>query len=111
MAGQTSSTKFQPGQSGNPKGPPKRDWTVAGLIEQAMEEESETGVPHKKIVYDKLVSLAVSGDMLAIKEVKNRLEGMPEKKNVHAGDEENPIKIDVNIMLDKVYGTDKSKGT
>ena len=72
-------TSFKPGEVNNPKGRPKREWTVQGLIEQAMEQESETGVPHKKIVYEKLVSLAVSGDMVAIKEVNNRLDGMPKQ--------------------------------
>lgn len=70
---------FKPGQSGNPKGRPKRDWTVSGLIEQAMEEENETGVPYKKIVYKNLVKLAIEGDMVAIKEVNQRLDGMPKQ--------------------------------
>jgi hypothetical protein len=79
MAGQTSNTKFKPGQSGNPKGKPKRAWTVAGLIEEAMEAEAETGVPYKKAVYTKLVSMARAGDIMAIKEVNQRLDGMPKQ--------------------------------
>ena len=80
-----SSTTMKPGETLNPNGRPKRDWTVAGLIEQAMEEEDETGVPYKKAVYNKLVSLAKNGDVAAIKEVNNRLDGMPKQTLEHEG--------------------------
>lgn len=71
---------FKPGQSGNPNGRPKRDWTVQSLIEEAMEESDETGVPAKKIIYQKLVSLAKRGDIQAVKEINQRLDGMPQQK-------------------------------
>lgn len=67
-------------QNINRKGQPKREWTVQGLIEQAMEEEDETGVPYKKTVYFKLVKLAAGGDVVAIKELNNRLDGMPQQR-------------------------------
>ncbi len=74
-------TQFKPGQCGNPNGRPKRDWTVQSLIEEAMEEQDETGVPAKKIIYKKLVALAKKGDIQAIKEVGQRLDGMPKQTN------------------------------
>jgi len=74
-----TSTSFKPGEVNNPNGRPKREWTVAGLIQDAMERQDETGVPYKKIVYDKLVDLAKSGDVVAIKEINNRLDGMPKQ--------------------------------
>ena len=80
-------------QNINKDGRPKRDWTVAGLIEQAMEEEDETGVPYKKAVYNKLVSLAKNGDVMAIKEVNNRLDGMPSQSVVLTGDENKPLYV------------------
>ena len=69
--------KFPKGVSGNPNGRPKREWTWAGLIEDAMEEEDETGIPYKKIIARKLRLLAKAGDITAIKEVMNRMDGMP----------------------------------
>lgn len=71
---------FKPGQSGNPKGRPKRDWTVQSLIEEAMEESDESGIPAKKIIYQKLVNLAKRGDIQAVKEINQRLDGMPQQK-------------------------------
>ena len=80
MSNPNPQNQFKKGnQVSKGKGRPPRDWTVAGLIEKAMEEEDETGVPHKKIVYDKLVSKAQAGDMIAIKEVNQRLDGMPQQ--------------------------------
>lgn len=68
-------TQFKKGQIANPNGRPKREWTVQGLIEDAMEEADETGVPAKKIIYQKLVALAKRGDIQAIKELNDRLDG------------------------------------
>lgn len=70
-------TSFKPNNNANPNGRPKREWTVKGLIEEAMEEQDETGIPAKKAVYKKLVQLAKKGDVTAIKELNNRLDGMP----------------------------------
>lgn len=67
-------------QNINKKGRPPRDWTVAGLIEEAMEESDETGIPAKKLIYQKLVSLAKRGDIQAVKEINQRLDGMPQQK-------------------------------
>lgn len=68
---------FKPGETGNPNGRPKKEWTWAGLIEDAMEEQDETGQPYKKIIAKKLRTLAKAGDLGAIKEIFNRMDGMP----------------------------------
>lgn len=72
------STSFKKGQSGNPNGAPKREWTMRGLIEQAMEAQTADGVSMKIHVAAKLVSMAGAGDIVAIKEVNQRLDGMPQ---------------------------------
>jgi|GEM_PF-2322656 len=61
--------QFQPGQSGNPHGRPKKEWTMTYLIEESLEEADETGISYKRIIANKLRSLAVSGDLRAIKEI------------------------------------------
>lgn len=68
-------------QNINKAGRPPRDWTVSGLIEEAMEEADETGVPAKKLIYQKLVALAKRGDIQAVKEINQRLDGMPQQSN------------------------------
>lgn len=94
MSNKKPVASFKPGDPRiNRKGRPKREWTVKGLIEQAMEEEVETGVPYKKAVYTKLVNMAKAGDIQAIKEINNRLDGMPKQT------------IDATVTLPKpIYG-------
>lgn len=72
-------TQFKPGKSGNPNGRPKRDWTWSGLLEEAMEETDETGEPYKKIIARKLRALGIKGDTTAIKDLMNRMDGMPQQ--------------------------------
>ncbi len=68
---------FKPGQSGNPNGRPKRAWTWASLMESAAEEASVTGETQKEVVIKKIFELASKGDMVAAKEILNRMDGMP----------------------------------
>ncbi len=100
---------FVKGQSGNPGGRPKREWTMTGLIEDSLEEQDNTGVSYKVTIAKKLRQLARNGDLGAIKEINNRIDGMPVQKNILAGDEENPIQIDVNATLNKIYGTNTTR--
>jgi len=102
----TSFTKDDPRINRN--GRPPKPWTMEGLIREAAEEENESGIPKKKLIANKLTELAAAGDITAIKEVNNRLDGMPVQKNILAGDEENPIQLDVTSMIAKVYGNDST---
>lgn len=73
---------FKKGQSGNPGGRPKRGWNWAKLFELAVEEELTTKdgtmtAQAKQFIVKKLVRMAVDGDMAAIKEITNRMDGMP----------------------------------
>jgi hypothetical protein len=59
MAGQTSSTKFKPGQSGNPKGSPKAKFSsemVKGIIDEALPD-----------IIQVVIDAAIAGDMTAAK--------------------------------------------
>ena len=63
----------------NREGAPKKAWTITGLIKESLEETNEDGIPYKKILVDKLRTIAVRGDITAIKEMNNRLDGMPKQ--------------------------------
>ena len=73
------STSYKPGQSGNLKGAPKKEWTIKGLIKEALNRTDKEGKTDKQYVYEKLVDLAKNGDMAAQREMNNRLEGMPKQ--------------------------------
>lgn len=112
MAGQTSSTKFKPGDPRiNRNGAPKKEWTMTELYKEAGDEADETGEPKKKIVARKLWEIAQKGDVTAIKELGNRIDGMP--KQTIAGDSENPLALNIDIgeLIRKSYGRDKQGGS
>lgn len=97
---QPVSTSFKPGQSGNPGGRPKKAWTFSGLLEQALEEEDEKGIPHKVTITRKLVEMAKKGDLGAQKEIINRLDGLPQQHIDHTtGGEKFTNNIDAVIGL------------
>lgn len=80
----STDTQFKPGESGNPGGRPKRGWNWAKLFEQAVEEELTTKdgtitAQAKQFIVKKLVRMAVDGDMSAVKEIMNRMDGMPKQ--------------------------------
>lgn len=72
--------KFKKGEVTNPSGRPKREWTWAGLIEDQLEKLGPDKKPVKEAVAAILVTKALEGDVVAIKEVGNRIDGMPTQK-------------------------------
>lgn len=75
--------KFKKGQSGNPGGRPKSPWTFKGLYEEAMEELLSTvdgkTIEAKRAVAKRIVKMAVEGDINAMREIANRVEGLPKQ--------------------------------
>ena len=71
---------FQKGYSGNPGGRPKKDWTWSSVLEEAVEEAAKDGKPIKHHVASSLVGEALKGNVIAIKELMNRMDGMPNQQ-------------------------------
>jgi hypothetical protein len=73
--------KFVPGVSGNPHGRPKREWTWASLIEDFADRKVKTKdggeYTYREAVIKRLYTEAANGNMLAVKEIMNRMDGMP----------------------------------
>lgn len=93
MSNPNPQNQFQKGETGNPKGRPKRDWTWTGLMEQVAEESSVDGKTKKEILINKLYELALSGDVVAMKEILNRMDGTPTKSILAPNEEELPAPI------------------
>jgi hypothetical protein len=65
----------------NKKGAPKREWTWAGLLEAVGDEiEAKSGLKFKDLVTKRLWIEAVNGNIMAQKEIMNRMDGMPQQK-------------------------------
>lgn len=79
-----ASTTWVKGQPpANPNGRPRRSWTWADLYAKELETVLTT-VDGKKLdakaaVVKRLVKMAVEGDIQAVKELTNRMDGMPKQ--------------------------------
>ena len=65
-------TQFKPGQSGNYSGRPKKDRGLIAALEAAVD---------KTELAEKLVELAMGGDMMAVRYIYDRIEGSPTQRH------------------------------
>lgn len=86
--------KFKKGEVTNPEGRPPKEWTWRGLLKDALEETPEGDKrQYKKLVAESLRLKALEGDVVAIKEFGNRIDGMP-KQDIGLGNAaDGPLKI------------------
>jgi Family of unknown function (DUF5681) len=82
------STRFQPGQSGNPRGRPKSR-RLSDMLVDALEEDGPDGRSNAQAVVDRWLDLVLHGEpsaaIAALRELLTRLEGRaPLKVNVEA---------------------------
>lgn len=73
---------------------------MKGLLRESLDIENEQGIPYKKVVSDKLVALAVTGDVVAIKEVNNRIDGLPEQKTDITSGGKPMLQFNLNGQID-----------
>ena len=107
MANPNPPNQFVKGQSGNPKGAPKREWTWEGELTKAVEEVAKDGKPIKYHVSRSLINEALKGNPQAIKHLMDRMDGQPNQPIEQSGE----LNLNVNGMLDKVYGDPESDST
>jgi hypothetical protein len=74
-----STTSFRKGRSGNPNGAPKREWSWSGILQDTLEKKAKNGGDIKELVAISLVRQALKGNVVAIKELMNRMDGMPKQ--------------------------------
>lgn len=88
---------FQPGQSGNPSGRPKarpfRD-ALHLAVKRAVKDAEDDKV-HLAGVAEALVDKAMTGDVAAIREIADRLDGKVPQAQIHMGDEDGaPVRFE-----------------
>lgn len=79
---------FGPGNNANPRGAPTREWSWSGLIEKTAESYKETKFGGKKqwreLVVQRLFTEAANGNIPAIKEIFDRMDGKA-AQNINLG--------------------------
>lgn len=80
----------------------ERWWTDAIRVAVNREETTE-GQKRKRlsIIADKLCRLAMEGDMQAIKEIGDRLEGRPKQAQEISGPDGDPLPVSLNVAFGK----------
>ena len=81
---------FEPGQSGNPNGGAKIKKFYAALDRAIAQDDSK----RLRDAAEKLLDLAAQGELAAIKELGDRLDGKAAQQIVHAGDADNPVRVE-----------------
>ena len=66
---------FVKGQSGNPKGRPKKGLALTDLINSTGDSPGKDCKSNKQVMIEKLYTMAVNGDFNAIRFIVERLEG------------------------------------
>lgn len=82
---------FQPGQSGNPSGRPKA--LLTDVLREALEARDEEGRSKRELIAEKLLALAMDGDVAAIRYIYDRCDGTPVQTVTHQGDPDKPIQV------------------
>ena len=98
---------FKPGKSGNPKGRPKGARSLSTILREMLEEPIDIVVDGKKerrefreVIIRKLLKKANDGDMRAIQEIFDRVEGKAQQNIDHTTQGEKIA--DTRILEEKV---------
>lgn len=69
--------RYVPGTSGNPSGRPKGSASLVAALRRELERRTDAGSPGLEAVAARLVDLAIAGDIRAVREIADRLDGKP----------------------------------
>ena len=72
--------QFQPGQSGNPNGRPKKEQCFTDLLREALRQKTKAGTTVAEEVIKVWTSRMQAGDLRAIQEAWDRIEGKPAQR-------------------------------
>ena len=97
MSNPHPSNPIKKGETRNPGGRPKNPWTFMGLYKTELEKSLKTKdgktIQAKEAVAQRIVRMAIEGDINAMKEIANRIEGMPKQPTELSGN--------ITVLIDK----------
>lgn len=70
----------------NRNGAPEKEWTWTGLIREHLDRLGVDGKSVKDAVTASLIAKAMDGDVAALKEIGNRIDGLPKQTIEHSGE-------------------------
>lgn len=72
-----TSASWKKGQSGNPNGAPKKAWRWSEVLRSVAEKIDRSGKEFKELAAEALLKEAMKGNIAALRELGDRLEGKP----------------------------------
>jgi len=92
--------KFKKGFSGNPDGRPIGAISIVSIIKEKLADIPD-GQKHSfaEIIVKKILHMCLNGDTSMIKDLINRVDGMPVQRNEDTGKDGEPIQHEVTIKL------------
>jgi hypothetical protein len=93
-------------------GRPPKEKSFANMLKVAISEATEGGGTKLRDVANALVAKAIAGDVQAIREVADRLDGKPAQAIIGGDDDDNPISISavVRKIIDPKSGNSDGSG-
>lgn len=101
-------TAFKPGQSGNPKGRPRKGMSFSDIIRE-LSDEVQDGKTVREQIVAKTIEFAKKGVPWAVAWVVDRMEGRA-KESVDMNIKDNPLKHLSNEEIRGVIGFAKKNG-
>jgi hypothetical protein len=106
---------WKPGESGNPKGRPKKGETFTDIIEQELKTARRhrgKDVSRKRLLVRKMIDRGIDGDTVSGKYIMDRMDGRPVQKHEVKGDLVGlPNKIQIEIVDPKSGKRRRSKSS
>lgn len=75
-------------------GRPPKEKSFANMLRIAINEASERGGTKLRDIADALVTKAISGDVQAIREVADRIDGKPAQAIIGGDDDDAPVRLE-----------------
>ena len=85
---------FQPGQSGNPGGRPKK-LPLSDAIREELERCGKSGVTNDRAIAQQLIEMALDGNLEAMREIADRTEGKPRQRIEASGPDGGPVAFEL----------------
>ena len=94
-------TQFKPGNNRNPKGRPKKEYCLTDILKsqgEIIDVETDDGkISRKQAIAKKLWSMAMAGDVIALKYIYDRVDGKSLQQI------EAKIETDANVYIGKEF--------
>ena len=93
--------RWKPGQSGNPNGRPKDQFSFMGILRSALAEENKSGKSVGERIIARYIKLALAGNGQALEALVARIDGKPAQSLTLRGESTAPLHVRHSARLEQ----------